>query len=326
MTDRIIVLGAGGFIGQRVVAALQACGWARPVIATRRQISGGEGIEQLRVDATDETALAGALQNTTGVVNCVAGDATTILANARALFSAAARCASRPRVVYLSSMAVYGSTVGTVDESAPLLGDSGAYGTAKIAAEKLAGAYSKAVVLRPGIVYGPYSNWWSVQIARLLCQRRLGDLGPRGQGICNLLYVEDLAAAALQALRRPGIEGRRFNLAMSNAPTWNEYFALYAYALGMASVTRISPARLAVELHALGPALRALEIATRATGRSFQPPAPIRPWLVRLARHGIRLDVSAAEQTLGMAWTPTARALETTAAWFVRLTPKGGRV
>jgi nucleoside-diphosphate-sugar epimerase len=317
-TRRVVVLGAGGFIGKRVVAALQACGWAQPIIATRRPVPGAAGIEQVRVDATDEMALAGVLQNAHSVVNCVAGDPTTILANARALFSAAARSATPPRVVYLSSMAVYGSTTGSVDESAPTLTDGSAYGAAKVAAERIAASYPYAVMLRPGIVYGPHSDWWSVQIARLLRQKRLGDLGSSGQGICNLLYVEDMATAALRALRQPEIEGRRFNLAMAGAPTWNEYLFLYAQALGATPVKHISPARLAVELHVLSPVFRALELAARTARLASEPPAPIRPWLVRLTRHRLRLDVTAAERTLDMTWTPVERALDATAAWFAR--------
>jgi nucleoside-diphosphate-sugar epimerase len=315
VSDRVVVLGANGFIGKRVVAALQASGWARPVIATRREVPAPDGVEKVRVDATDEKELARAFEDATGVVNCVAGNATTILANARALFAAANRCAVPPRVVYLSSMAVYGSATGTVDESAPLLAPGDAYGTSKIAAERLAASCPSAVVLRPGIVYGPHSDWWSVQIARLLCQKRLGDLGENGQGLCNLLYVEDMAQAALQALRREEVLGRSFNLAMSDPPTWNEYFALYAQALGAAPERRISSARLATELRVIGPALKLLELAPPMLQLSSSP--SIRPWLIRLTRHRIRLEVAAAERLLGMRWAPLDKALATTAGWFL---------
>lgn len=317
MTDRVVVTGANGLIGKRVVAALRASGWAQPVIATRRQVLSPDGIEQVRLDATDEVALTRVLRNATGIVNCITGDATTILANAHALFAAAARCAVPPRVVYLSSMAVYGSVTGTVDEFAPLIAD-GAYGAAKIAAEGIAATYPGAVILRPGVVYGPHSHWWSGQIAHLLSQKRLGDLGENGRGICNLLYVDDMARATLQALRQQGIERRSFNLAMSSPPTWNEYFGLYANALGTTPVGRISASRLAMELHVLGPALNALELVARATRLPFQPPPPIRPWLIHLARQRIRLDVSAAERMLDMIWTPIEQALGATAAWFLR--------
>lgn len=313
-----MVVGANGFIGQRVVAALRSSGWAQPILATRRPVESIDGTEHVRVDATDEMGLARVLQNATGVVNCVAGDAGTLTANARALFAAAARCTTQPRVVFLSSMAVYGSVSGSVDESAPLNADGDAYGTAKIAAERVAASYRRAVVLRPGIVYGPHSNWWSVQIARLLRQRRLGDLATNGQGICNLLYVEDMARATLQALRQRDVEGRSFNVAMSSPPSWNEYFTLYADALGTRPLRRISPSRLALELRVLGPALKALEFAVRAARLPLRPPPPVRPWLIQLTKREIRLDVSAAERALDMTWTPITQGLRATADWFAQ--------
>ena len=198
---RILVLGATGFIGRRVVDALAASTWATPVAASRRARPGQPG--SLVVDATRADALAAALQGIDGVVNCVAGDAAVIAGNAAALFDAASRLPQPPPVVHLSSMAAYGSAVGLVDETAPLLGDLDAYSSAKAAAETRAAAYPAAVILRPGIVYGPGSPWWSDRIARLLVARRLGDLGARGDGWCNLVHVDDVARAAVSALRMP---------------------------------------------------------------------------------------------------------------------------
>jgi nucleoside-diphosphate-sugar epimerase len=317
--DRVVVLGGNGFIGKRVVAALQASGWAEPIIATRRAVSAPPGIEQVRVDATQEGDIARAAQNALGIVNCVTGDPTTILANARALCTAATRCAV-PRVVYLSSMAVYASAAGNVDESAPLIGDGTPYGRAKISAESIVSEYPGAVILRPGIVYGPHSDEWSLQIGRLVRQRRLGDLGVHGNGTCNLLYVEDMATAVSQTLRKPEMSGRIFNLAMSNPPTWSEYFERYATALGVTSIPKISPLRLAAEVHALGPILRLLELVGGGSGFPVSP--AIRPWLIRLCERRIRLEVTAAETALGMTWTSIDSGIEATAAWFHQATTR----
>jgi nucleoside-diphosphate-sugar epimerase len=37
------------------------------------------------------------------------------------------------------------------------------------------------------------------------------------------VHVEDVAEAALRALRLPGIEGKAFNLSLPTPPSWNEY-------------------------------------------------------------------------------------------------------
>ena len=266
-----------------------------------------------------------------GVVNCVAGSPQTIVGVARAVFDAVAAQPRPPRVVHLSTMAVYGTACGLVDESAALRGDLGPYGAAKIAAEALARSCSGVVQLRPGIVYGPTSREPSDYVGRWLAQRRLGDLGAAGQGVCNLVYVDDVAAAVLLALQKPGIEGQVFNLAQSAAPTWNEYFALYAQALGALPLRRISGSRLWLELNLLAPPLKlagigaaiavraacAARAGAAASAPAWQPPLPIRPWLLRLCRHDIRLDVRKAEGELGMRWTPLDTGLRATAAWFL---------
>ena len=321
---RVLVLGAHGFIGRRIVAELSQDSRTAIIAAGRRAVPGSSSgsIETLALDATDERALQAAMTGTTGVVNCVAGSPDNILACAKAVFAVAARLKPPPRVVHLSSLAAYGSITGMVDETVPPRGDLGEYSAAKLAAEKFASTCESAVLLRPGIVYGAGSPWWSDRIARLLCARRLGDLGRGGDGLCNLVYVDDVAAAAVLALRTPDALGGTFNLGSPRIPTWNDYFSRYAQALGAAPVRRISDRRLALELNLLAPALKVLEIACRfGPLRQVHPPPPIRPWLTTLCQHRIGMAVTRAETVLGMRWTDLDEGLETTAAWYLA----GGR-
>jgi nucleoside-diphosphate-sugar epimerase len=324
MNERVLVLGAHGFIGRRIVAQLSQDSGTAIIAAGRRAVpaSSSGNIETLALDAADENALQAAMAGITGVVNCVAGSPANILACAKALFTAAARLKPPPRIVHLSSLAVYGSITGLVDETVPPLGDLGEYSAAKLAAEKLASTCESAVLLRPGIVYGAGSPWWSDRIARLLRARRLGDLGAGGEGLCNLVYVDDVATAVVLALRTPGAFRGAFNLGSPRIPTWNDYFARYAKALGALPVRRISPRRLALELNAFAPALKVLEIACGLGPlRRWHPPPPIRPWLTTLCRHRIGMAVTRAEVDLGMRWTDLDEGLKATAAWFLA----GGR-
>jgi nucleoside-diphosphate-sugar epimerase len=323
-TARVLVLGANGFIGRRLIDQLSRADGITVVAAGRRAIPGqfAENVSSSVFDATDEAALWQALAGVTAVVNCIAGSPDTIVASARALFSAAARTHPAPRIIHLSSLAVYGSLEGSVDESTVPRGDLGAYSAAKLSTEKLAAACKSAVILRPGIVYGPRSPWWSDRIARLLCARRLGDLGKDGEGLCNLIYVDDVATAAVRALRAPHIEGCIFNLAQSRVPTWNEYFARYAQALGAPPCRRISRTRLLVERSLFAPALKLLEFAGRhAMFRRATLPPPIRPWLLELCRHRIGMIVSNAEARLDMTWTSLDDGLRASADWYLA----GGR-
>jgi nucleoside-diphosphate-sugar epimerase len=248
------------------------------------------------------------------VVNSIAGDGATIVDNARILFAVAGEQARPPRVIHLSTMSVYGSATGLVDERAPRRGDLGEYSSAKVEAERQAATHPNTVVLRPGIVYGPESPLWSELIGRLLLQRRLGDLGAAGDGICNLVHVDDVAAAVVAALRLAGIEGRAFNLSLPQAPTWNMYFARYAQALGAVPVRRIGSMRLGAELKLAGPLLKIGEALRIADGLRLPP--PIRPWLIDQCRHAIQLDVQKAQDVLGMHWRTLDDGLRETAAWL----------
>jgi len=317
---RILVLGAGGFIGQRVVGALAHGGWAVPVAAVhRRRPAFPPNAETLVLDARKSEALKDALRGISGVVNCVTGDAQTIVAGAQSLFDACSGPGA-PRIVHLSTMMVYGTRTGTVDETAPLLGDWDGYSRAKAEVERLAQACPSVVHLRPGIVYGPQSPVWSGWIGQWLREHRLGDLGAAGQGRCNLVHVDDVVTAVLKTLQAGGIEGQAFNLCQPDPPTWNEYFRQFAAALG-STYRPISPSRLAAERYLLAPPLKALQIVAGKLNLAMTPPQPIRPWLLRLCAHALRLDARKAERTLGMEWTALDRGLRDSAAWVLAGAP-----
>jgi nucleoside-diphosphate-sugar epimerase len=306
MTAPILVLGARGFVGRRIVATLAAA--REPVIGVVRRGAGEP--HTVQADATDAAALARVLAGARGVVNCIVGDARTIVANAQALAAAAPRGVP---VVHFSSMAVYGSATGIVDETAEPRGDTGWYGAAKAQAERaLAG--TAATILRPGIIYGPGSGQWSARIARLLQSRRLGDLGAAGDGACNLVHVDDVVAAALAALRVPGARGQAVNLGHPEPPTWNDYFLAYARALGAVPLARIPRWRLKLE-SLLGLPLKALELVAHRlrVPAAWLPPA-ITPSLLHTFGWDLRLEVTKAERLLGLRWRPLAQGLAQAAA------------
>jgi nucleoside-diphosphate-sugar epimerase len=315
--QRILVLGASGFIGRRILQNLAASDWALPVAATHRTaLDIAFPVESLRLDARQPAALQAALRDASGVVNCIAGDSETIVASGRALFAGCSLLTSPPRIVHLSTMMVYGTATGTADEAAPLLGDWDDYSAAKAEVEGMAQKCKSVVRLRPGIVYGPESPIWSGRIGRWLRQKRLGDLGSVGCGYCNLVHVDDVVEAVARALRMPGIEGEAFNLSLPSPPTWNDYFGQFAAALGIKAVP-ISHARLLLERYVLAPPLKIAEILSPRLPFGWQPPEPIRPWLLRLCAQRLRLDVQKAERVLGISWTPLDQGLRESARWVL---------
>jgi nucleoside-diphosphate-sugar epimerase len=237
-----------------------------------------------------------------------------MMAATRAVAEAAGRL-SLP-LVHLSSMAVYGAHAGRIDEAAPLRG-TGGYAEAKIECESaLAG--TEAVILRPGIVYGPGGEQWAGRIFRLLRARRLGDLGENGDGRCNFVHARDVGAAVIAALGTPSAAGRAINLAHDCAPRWNTVFAACARAIGAVPVPRIAAWQLAAEARVLAPPLF---LARHAAGRfspcSLRVPDAITPSMCSLFRGDFTLDAGLANRLLGLAWVPPAEGLGECATWFL---------
>jgi 2-alkyl-3-oxoalkanoate reductase len=319
LLSRVLVLGASGFIGRGIVEKLSSNASFKVVAASRNAaaLSLGPRVESLQLEASDPVALRAALTGMHSVVNCIAGEPAMLVSVSRQLFAAAAAMSPQPRVINLGSLAAYGSATGLVNESAELLGNLDAYSAAKAESDRLAQQYAFVLTLRPGIVYGPGSPWWSDRIARLLMSRRLGDLGPAGSGICNLVYVDDVAAAVVRALALDELPAGAFNLSSSGAMTWNEYFSRYAAALSALPVRKVSKRRLTVEGSVLGPPLKLLELVLRKPAWArWNPLPPVRPWLLEICARNIQMDARRAETVLGMRWTPLDTGLDATAKWF----------
>lgn len=295
MKQTVIVNGADQFVGQRVLTALLASDWAAPIA----------------VGTGDTTALRQQLAGAQAVAHCIGGAASTVERGARDLYGALAATQNALQVVHLSSMTVYGSATGVVDEDASLLADLGAYSQAQLQAENLARDYRNAVVLRPGAEYGPGCPYWTGQIARLLRARRLGDLGAAGDGMANLVFIDDLVAAVLAALRLPGLAGQTFNIVMPDKPTWNDYFVAFARALGAVPVRRITRRQLNLETRLLAPPLKIAQLCAQVL---HLPPAivppPLPPSLARLCSQEISVAAEKATRRLEMRWTTMHQGLQ----------------
>lgn len=281
---RVLIVGADNFVGRRLVEALKASDWAEPVIA------GSIGV--------------GSFVGVKAVVNCTVGEPKSILSTARKLYRALdAREGAPLRVVHLGSMTIYGSATGLVDESAGPEGALGPYAAVQFAAEQLARSVG-AVVLRAGVEYGPGAPAWGERVGRWLLADRIGHLGPDGEGVCNLVLVDDLVAALIAALRVPDIEAQVFNIAQTDAPTWNGYFAAFSAALGR-PLKPMPGWRLMVETVLLAVPLKVVQLLLRALKLgAIRLPEPIPPSLPATCRQTLRLDVQRAEQVLGLHWTP----------------------
>ncbi|WP_341208338.1 NAD(P)-dependent oxidoreductase [uncultured Sphingomonas sp.] len=221
MTGTVLVTGAGGFVGQRVVAALQAAGV--PVVAGyRRPPPGGTALNVL-----EPKALAVTMPGIETVVHTAVGGPrdTRVIVDGTRNTLAAARAAGVKRFIQLSSVAVYGDVTGTIDENAPTDRPHGTYGAAKVAAEAAcaqAGGALAVAILRPTLIYGPRSAAWTTAYLD-----RLHDgwpvLGDAGRGDANLIHVDDLAGFIAHLATSATPVSGTFNVNGADIPTWHTY-------------------------------------------------------------------------------------------------------
>lgn len=297
---KVLVVGANGFVGRHAIDTLAASGMAEPVRGVRKARPGATPVRLL--DATDPASALAAVEGMQGVVNCVLGSPDTMIRSTEALIAAALHHGVR-RFVHLSSIAVYGSREGVIDEQSPQGEGVNAYGEAKIRCEQLVLAAQarglETIILRPGLVCGPESHPWTLRIGRLLRQRRLGDLGAQGDGYANLIAVEDVATAIARALVSTP-SGRSYNLAMPDPPRWNRYLLDLARGLGATPVHRVPGYQLRLESRL---AMLPLKVAEKLIGSKPWLPEAITPSLARLFSSDVRFSPAATDADLGFVRT-----------------------
>jgi nucleoside-diphosphate-sugar epimerase len=257
----VLVTGAGGFVGGTLVEALHFAG-TFTVRAGIARWSSAPRIARLPItlvqcDVLKPDELAEAFSGVDYVIHCAAGDDLRILDEGTQNVLRAAAHAGVKRLVHMSSIAVYGEATGAISEDVqPLPGTLSAYGAAKLAAEELctaAGAGLDVVVLRPSIIYGPFSARWTMLCALRLKSGRWKQLGALGDGKCNLVHVHDVVRYAIAAIRQDGVAGGVFNINGPEIVTWNDYFERFNHQLGMPAMAPQSADRARIAVAATAP-------------------------------------------------------------------------
>ena len=240
---RIVVFGAGGFVGGWICEVLSlrdqieqiACvrKWASSVRLARR------GIEIKQADLENAQDYQTILTGADAVINAAMLPAQSEPELVATLYSACVLAGVR-RFVQMSSAALYGNRIGAVDESiAPAPVD--AYGRGKAEMERRLVEASKAsdtqvIILRPSIIYGPFSEGWTVRYVERIANGRWKGLGRIGDGICNLIHAEDVARTAIAAATNDIAPGAHIlNLNGPDHVTWNEYIERLGDELGISN-------------------------------------------------------------------------------------------
>jgi nucleoside-diphosphate-sugar epimerase len=250
---KILVTGAGGFLGKWIVERLLAHG-ETDVRCMLRDTAKGAALEAIaaRHPAARVEMFAANLKNPAEIAAAVSGCGMVIHAAAalkgspaemfldsvvasRNLLDAVAEMKPM-RVVLISSFGAMGvSELGRgamVDERTPMETHPewrDVYSYTKLRQEQMFWEYREKygfdlVVLRPGVIYGPGGGHFSNRVGLSLFGV-FAHLG--GRNLLPLTFVENCAEAIVVAALAPGASGQIYNVVDDDLVTSGQYLALY---------------------------------------------------------------------------------------------------
>ena len=237
---RLAILGGGGFVGSRLALINSATGRfeAIPLLRSYRGLARlGRVMPDARLVETNSVdALAKAFQGARTVVNMTMGDQLRILTDTQLVYAACVHAGVR-QLIHISSAVVFGRVTdpATHDDSPPDVRSWMLYARGKAQSEVwLREQFHKnsvqVVVLRPGLIWGYGSNWSEMVGDQLQHGRAI--LSNKGEGIANLIFVDNLVKIILAVASHPEGPSGFYNVADNEVVTWKEYYIRLAERLG----------------------------------------------------------------------------------------------
>lgn len=283
---RVFMTGASGFLGRRITPRLREQGHSITALLLPQETPDAAAADRfVHGDITRPESLAGAMSDHDAVVHLAGAvgygqsfercrslnrDGTQNVARE------AVRAGAR-RFVHMSSVSVYGRVANVrLAEDAPLRRIGDPYGDTKADAEEIVRARACAgeldlTILRPTVIWGPGDALFLPKLVENLRSGKARIVGS-GRNSVDAVHVDDVADLVARVLASPASIGRTYNVNHPHNPTWSEFVALVAQAIGVEP-----PAgRLPIPVALLAAA--SMELAAAVTGR--QP---------RLTRYAVRV-------------------------------------
>jgi NAD dependent epimerase/dehydratase len=247
LADRVLVTGAGGFIGSHLVERLVREGYAVRAFVHYNALNSWGNLERLPPEILGAVeVLPGDLADGFMVDHAVAGCATVfhlgaligipysyvapaayVATNVSGTLNVLQACRRHGvgRLVHTSTSEVYGTAQYVpIDEQHPLVGQS-PYSASKIGADKLAESFflsfgTPVVTVRPFNTYGPRQSARAVIPTIITQALTTGQLSLGStETVRDFTYAEDTAAGFVAAARAAGVDGEVINLGTGQAVT-----------------------------------------------------------------------------------------------------------
>ena len=251
----VLVTGATGSIGGRLVEKLiiEHQAQVRVLVHNLSNLSrvGRLPVSIYQGDVTDFDAVDKAVQGCDFVFHCAYAFGTSPAEQERVAVDGSrniAQAVLRHKVkslVYVSTISVYEPMEdGDLDEKSPKQPSGWTYPDTKKKAEEVMLEFHKrqglpVVAIQPTIVYGPFVKGWT---QGPLNQLKSGTviLPDDGAGLCNAVYIDDVADSFILAATNPSAIGETFLISASEPVTWREFYRAYEDMLGITATRYMS--------------------------------------------------------------------------------------
>jgi nucleoside-diphosphate-sugar epimerase len=261
-TECALVTGATGAIGPGFIQALCSSGWRVKAVARNEPAPGvlPANVEFIAGDVAQPQFIDSVMGGVTVVFHLAAklhffnpsanlsdDYERTNVAGTRYVVESAKRNAVK-RIVFFSSINVYGPCPGKTPDEDSETRPAGIYAQTKLRAEQLVLEARRSdgdpmgVVLRLATVYGLRLKGNYRRLIKALDQRRFVQIGP-GDNRRALIHESDLAGAALLAARHPAAANRIYNVSDGYNHSFREILQAICAALGRKPPLQFLPAK-----------------------------------------------------------------------------------